>query len=173
MIHNLDSVENNLRHSAKGSLDAYDVTFSLTCTTLLQHSLQWVGGAGSEPAGKRRGYNELSALVAAAYTSHSFDVVEVLDDLLDKAQTQLHGIRHAVTKTAHSFAMLKPFLVDQLAQLNKYFKKADVAEFHDVVGCREAELAVAEKSFCSCGGGVEGVADATQVLQAKMCGAER
>ena len=27
-LDNLDSVENNLRHSAKGSLDAYDVTFS-------------------------------------------------------------------------------------------------------------------------------------------------
>ena len=29
-LDNLDSVENNLRHSAKGSLDAYDVTLSLT-----------------------------------------------------------------------------------------------------------------------------------------------
>ena len=29
-LNNPDSVENNLRHSAKGSLDAYDVTFSLT-----------------------------------------------------------------------------------------------------------------------------------------------
>ena len=29
-LDNLDTVENNLRHSAKGSLDAYDVTFSLT-----------------------------------------------------------------------------------------------------------------------------------------------
>ena len=29
-LDNLDSVEKNLRHSAKGSLDAYDVTFSLT-----------------------------------------------------------------------------------------------------------------------------------------------
>ena len=29
-LDNLDSVENNLRHSAKGSLDAYNVTFSLT-----------------------------------------------------------------------------------------------------------------------------------------------
>ena len=28
-LDNLDSLENNLRHSAKGSLDAYDVTFSL------------------------------------------------------------------------------------------------------------------------------------------------
>ena len=30
-LDNRDSVENNLRHSAKGSNDAYDVTFSLTC----------------------------------------------------------------------------------------------------------------------------------------------
>ena len=29
-LDNLDSVENSLRHSGKGSLDAYDVTFSLT-----------------------------------------------------------------------------------------------------------------------------------------------
>ena len=29
-LNDLDSVENNLRHSAKGSLDAYDVTHSLT-----------------------------------------------------------------------------------------------------------------------------------------------
>ena len=29
-LDNLDSVENNLRHSAKGSLDAYDVITSLT-----------------------------------------------------------------------------------------------------------------------------------------------
>ena len=29
-LYNLDSVKNNLRHSAKGSLDAYDVTHSLT-----------------------------------------------------------------------------------------------------------------------------------------------
>ena len=29
-LYNLDSVENNLRHSAKGSLDAYGVTHSLT-----------------------------------------------------------------------------------------------------------------------------------------------
>ena len=31
-LDNLDSVENSLRHSAKGSFDTYDVTFSLTDT---------------------------------------------------------------------------------------------------------------------------------------------
>ena len=33
-LDNLDTVENNLRHSAKGSNDAYDVTHSLTTTSL-------------------------------------------------------------------------------------------------------------------------------------------
>ena len=32
-IDDLDTVENNLRHSAKGSLDTYDVTVSLTVST--------------------------------------------------------------------------------------------------------------------------------------------
>ena len=32
-LYDPDSVENDLRHSAKGSLDAYDVTHSLTLTS--------------------------------------------------------------------------------------------------------------------------------------------
>ena len=51
----------------------------------------------------------------------------MLNDLLDKAQTLLHDVRHAETTAAHSFTMLKPFPEDQLA-LNKDFKQAD-AEF--------------------------------------------
>ena len=35
-LDNLDSLENNLRHSAKGSNDAYDVTFSLTASVHLK-----------------------------------------------------------------------------------------------------------------------------------------
>ena len=42
-LDNLDTVENNLPHSAKGSLDAYDVTFSLTIWVLsfYLHSHPW------------------------------------------------------------------------------------------------------------------------------------
>ena len=41
-LYNLDSVENNLRHSAKGSLDAYDVTHSLTLSFLMEDcSTSW------------------------------------------------------------------------------------------------------------------------------------
>ena len=39
-LDNLDSVENNLRHSAKGSLDAYDVTFSLTGSEKKWYSIE-------------------------------------------------------------------------------------------------------------------------------------
>ena len=42
----------------------------------------------------------------------------MINELLDKAQTLWHEKRHAETNIAHSFAMLKPFLEDQLAQLN-------------------------------------------------------
>ena len=50
--------------------------------------------------------------------SYRSDTVDVLNEVLDKALTLLHEKRHAETNTAHSFAMLKPFLEDQLAQLN-------------------------------------------------------
>ena len=41
-LYNLDSVENNLRHSAKWSLDAYDVTHSLTCSQFPTEAMQWI-----------------------------------------------------------------------------------------------------------------------------------
>ena len=47
-LDNLDSVENTLRHSAKGSLDAYDVTFSLTS----QEETQWQEPGAREAAWK-------------------------------------------------------------------------------------------------------------------------
>ena len=40
-LDNLDTVENNLRHSAKGSNDAYDVPFSLTKSEEAQTPPRW------------------------------------------------------------------------------------------------------------------------------------
>ena len=62
---------------------------------------------------------ELSALVAATYQSHSSDIVDVLSELLDKAQTELDDARYAVTNVAHNFAMLTQSIEDQLAQAKK------------------------------------------------------
>ena len=52
----------------------------------------------------------LSALAAATYKSHSSDTVDALNDLLDKAQTELDDSRHAESSAAHNFALLEQFL---------------------------------------------------------------
>jgi len=143
--------------------------------------------------------DELSAPVAAAYKSHSSNIVDVLNDLLDKAQTELDDTRHAESNAAHNFAMLKQSLEDQLAQLNKDLEKAkaDVAEFTTSLDAGKADLAEAEKSLAalvasqaasksSCvqvasdheasvkafAEELKALADATQVLQSETGGAE-
>jgi len=63
--------------------------------------------------------SELSAPAATAYVSHSSDIVDVLNDLLDKAEAQLDETRHADLNAAHNFALLKQSLEDQLAQDSK------------------------------------------------------
>ena len=57
--------------------------------------------------------SELSAPAAAVYVSHSSDFVDVLNDLLDKAQTLLDVMRHAESSAVHNFALLKHSLEDQ------------------------------------------------------------
>ena len=49
---------------------------------------------------------ELSAPAAATYKSHSSDIVDVLNELLDKAQTEFDDTRHAESSAAHNFAVL-------------------------------------------------------------------
>ena len=53
---------------------------------------------------------ELSAPAAVAYANHSSDIVDVLNDLMDKAHTQLDETRHA--------ALLQQCLEDQPTQVN-------------------------------------------------------
>ena len=60
--------------------------------------------------------------------SHSSNIVDVLSDFVDKAQTEFDDTRHAGSNAAHNFSMLQQSLEDQLAQLNRPLKKADVAE---------------------------------------------
>ena len=56
--------------------------------------------------------------------SHSSDIVEVLNDLMDKVQTQLDRMCHAESNAAHNFALLRQSLEDQLALDNKALTKA-------------------------------------------------
>ena len=75
--------------------------------------------------------SDLSAPAAAAYVSHSSDIVDVLNGLLDKAEAQLDETRHADLNAAHNFALLKQSLEDQLDQDSKALEKtkADRTEY--------------------------------------------
>merc|ERR1712136_478448 len=95
--------------------------------------------------------SELSAPAAAVYVSHSSDIVDVLNNLLDKAQNQLDETLHAESNAAHNFALLKQSLEDQLTQDNKALTKAkaDNSEFASSLEAERADLAEAEKSLAA------------------------
>ena len=62
--------------------------------------------------------SELSALAAATCVRLSSDIVDVLNDLMDKAQAQLDETRHAEPSAAHNFALLQQSLEDQSTEKN-------------------------------------------------------
>jgi predicted nucleic acid-binding Zn-ribbon protein len=64
---------------------------------------------------------------AAAYTSKSGGIVDVLEDLLDKANTQLSESRDKESKAQHAYAMLKQSLEDSIKYGNKDMDEAKVA----------------------------------------------
>merc|ERR1719333_1803711 len=62
---------------------------------------------------------EFGAPAAAAYESKSGGIVDTLEDLKEKADTELGDLRKAETKAKHNYEMLKQSLQDQLDADNK------------------------------------------------------
>merc|ERR1712226_1256004 len=58
--------------------------------------------------------SELGAPAAAAYESKSGDIVDTLEDLKEKAESELSELRKAETAAKHNYEMLKQSLSDQL-----------------------------------------------------------
>merc|ERR1711920_1044613 len=81
--------------------------------------------------------DELSSPAAAAYKTHSGNILDVLEDLKEKAEGQLNDIRKAEVNTKHNFDMLKQSLEDQMA--------ADTKDMED----EKAGRAAAEESKAS------------------------
>merc|ERR1719394_1038955 len=59
--------------------------------------------------------DELGSPAAAAYKTHSGNILDVLEDLKEKAEGQLSDIRKAEVNTNHNFNLLKQSLEDQMA----------------------------------------------------------
>merc|ERR1719195_59516 len=70
---------------------------------------------------------ELGAPAAATYKSHSSGIVDVLDDLKEKAEEQLSELRKAEVNTRHNYDMLKQSLEDQIASDTKAMEEEKAA----------------------------------------------
>merc|ERR1711874_421568 len=84
---------------------------------------------------------------AAVYKSHSGDIVETLQDLMDKAQAQLAAARKKESTAVHDFQMLKLSLEDQIKFDSRDMDdtKADLAASGEKDAAAESNLAVTTK----------------------------
>jgi len=112
----------NLMHSLSLVVDA--AAFSTSDKSKLMALVQ--ARQGDEDA-------ELGAPAAKAYSSQSGGIVDVLEDLKEKAEGELAEARKAESSAKHNFGMMRQSLEDQLAADNKDMSeqksaKAAVAE---------------------------------------------
>merc|ERR1719498_968750 len=99
---------------------------------------------------------EPGAPAAAVYKTHSTDIVGVLEDLKEKAETELSEARKAESNSKHNYEMMKQSLEDQTADDNKNMNaeksareaaKQDKATAEGDLANTKKELAEAEKSL--------------------------
>merc|ERR1719330_2243918 len=94
---------------------------------------------------------DLVAPAAATYKTHSNGILDVLEDLKEKAEGQLSDLRKAEANSAHNFAMLKQSLEDQSAADTKdrEDEKAARASADEAKVTAEADLGMTSKSLAS------------------------
>merc|ERR1719461_1846967 len=86
---------------------------------------------------------EFGAPAAATYKTHSTGILDVLEDLKEKAEEQLSGLRKAETSAKHNYAMLKQSLTDQIAADSKDMsdEKSSKASSEEAKATAEGDLA--------------------------------
>merc|ERR1719333_710800 len=86
---------------------------------------------------------------AAVYESHSGGVVDVLEDLLEKATNQLDDARKAETKAKNEFEVLKQSLTDEIrfAEEDLAKSKKALSETQETKATAEGDLAVTSKDL--------------------------
>jgi len=92
----------------------------------------------------------------AAYKTHSTNIVDVLEDLKDKAEAELSDLRKAETNTAHNYDMLKSSLEASIANGEKNLDEEKAAK-----GAAEEEKATAEGDLATT---VKDLANAEEAL---------
>lgn len=86
---------------------------------------------------------------ASVYDSHSGDIVQVMEDLSEKAETQLAETRTKETSNLHNFEMLKQSLVDEVKFANSEMGEAKqgIAKSTESKSTGEGDLGVTSKEL--------------------------
>merc|ERR1712079_468767 len=86
--------------------------------------------------------DELGEPAAAAYKSHSSGIIDVLEDMKEKAESELKDLRNEETGSKHNYDMLKQSLDDQMAADTKDMEdeKAAKAEAEEGKATAEGDL---------------------------------
>jgi len=95
------------------------------------------------------GTDELGAPTVAAYKVHSSSILDLLEDLKDKAQQQLSQLRKEEQHAQNAFEMLKQSLVDQIEIANKQLAAAKEAKHvgRQAKATSKGDLAVTDKEL--------------------------
>jgi len=85
---------------------------------------------------------ETEAPAAATYKSHSSGIIDVLEDMKEKAESELKDLRNEETSSKHNYDMLKQSLDDQMAADTKDMEdeKAAKAEAEEGKATAEGDL---------------------------------
>jgi len=94
---------------------------------------------------------ELGAPAGAVYKTHSTGILDVLEDLKEKAESELSDLRKAEVNNRHNFEMLKQSLEDQAAADNKDMadEKAARASASEAKATAEGDLDQTTKDLAS------------------------
>jgi hypothetical protein len=92
---------------------------------------------------------EFGAPDPAAYKSKSGGIVDVLNDMKEKAEGELSELRKAETNTQHNYDMLKQSLTDSISAATSEMDeaKSDMAEAEETKATAEGELSVTNKDL--------------------------
>jgi len=105
---------------------------------------------------------EPGAPAAAVYKSRSGNIVDVLEDMKEKAEEQLSALRKSELTAKHNFDMLKQSLEDQLAQDTK-----NLAEQKEAKTSAEGARATAEGDLTATAKDLAQSTEALQSMQAE------
>jgi chromosome segregation ATPase len=95
--------------------------------------------------------DDFGAPAAATYKSHSSNIVDVLEDLKEKAEEELGDLRKAESNSKHNFQMLRQSLQDQMAADTKDMneQKAAKAEADETKATAVGDLATTTKDLAN------------------------